>query len=145
MSNINEILLPIFLFVVYFMFASQFQFVPTEAGKDYANNEPENIPITIPIDEPRNIAEPTADEPITVEESIDLGQPQIVDPWSAFGNRQWLETQSLANLKAIAAELCITVTNDRRWKGSWINAIASAAPSNTVITLDPSFAVPVKF
>ncbi len=68
------------------------------------------------------------DEPVTIE--ID----SIEREYSQSGlSREWLETQSLANLKAIGSELCITVTGDKRSKINWINAIVSNTPTTTVL------------
>jgi hypothetical protein len=76
------------------------------------------------------------DEPVAVEaDSIDLkhSQPPAIE-------REWLETQSLANLKAIAAELCIIPVGDKRSKINWINAIAAASHTTTVLEIDLCFA-----
>ena len=59
---------------------------------------------------------------------------------AAVISRDWLETQSLANLKAIAAELCITPIGDKRAKLTWINAIASTTPENTVLAVNLCYA-----
>jgi hypothetical protein len=40
---------------------------------------------------------------------------------------------STSNLKAIAAELCVIPTGDKRLKGNWVQSIASANPGNNTI------------
>ena len=117
MSAIDEILFPILLFIVYLWFALQFlgeETVVISQRKGYAN-----------------------DKPVTTVESAssdrEPAQPVAIE-------REWLENQSLVNLKAIAAELCITPTGDKRSKLTWINAIASATPTTTVLAIDLCFA-----
>jgi hypothetical protein len=105
MSVINEILFPVSLFIVYFVFAAQF-IMPAAS-----------IAIV---------------EPVAVEASSDSGYALIPTI-----EREWLETQSLANLKAIASELAISIIGDKRSKINWINEIAAASPTTTVLTLDP--------
>jgi hypothetical protein len=116
MSAINEILLPVLLFVVYFSLAIQFlqQQPPTAMVSNLPQVEEQVNPVVEII--------------------------QANDLVNAVINCDWLETQSLANLKAIAAELCITPIGDKRSKLTWIDAIASTTPENTVIAVNLCYA-----
>ena len=55
-------------------------------------------------------------------------------------SREWLETQSLTNLRAIASELYITPLGDKRLKINWINTIAHTTLTTTVLAIDMCFA-----
>jgi hypothetical protein len=134
MSAINETFLPALLFVVYFFLAIQFLPQPATVVKQQANPV-----VAIEIEAPAT----------TLEEAIDCSQLSIAilpERGSANVNsdalisRDWLETQSLANLKAIAAELCITPLGDKRSKLTWIDAIASTTPENTVLAVNLCYA-----
>jgi hypothetical protein len=115
MSAINEILLPVLLFVVYFSLAIQFlPQLPTVMVSDLPQVEEQVNPVVEII--------------------------QANDLVNAVISRDWLETQSLANLKAIAAELCITPIGDKRSKLTWIDAIASTTPENTVLAINLCYA-----
>jgi hypothetical protein len=142
MTAINEIFLPVLLFVVYFFIAIQFLPQPITVVRQQAN----------PV-----VAIETEAPATTLEEVVDCSQLSIVILQGrgyfddaqyksakvnsdAVISRDWLETQSLANLKAIAAELCITPIGDKRSKLTWINAIASTTPENTVLALNFCYA-----
>ena len=116
MSAIDQALLPASLFIVYFFLT--IQFLPQSS--------------TATISDRPTIVEEQANRIVEIIEvkasTNDLEAPVI--------SRDWLETQSLANLKAIAAELCITPIGDKRSKLTWINAIASTTPENTVLALN---------
>ena len=112
MSIINETLLPILLFVVYFILAIQFFPQHSTVLEDRVNSIVEMIQV----------------------------KGSTKDLEAAVISRDWLETQSLANLKAIAAELCITPLSDKRSKFTWINAIASTTPENTVLAVNLCYA-----
>ena len=117
MSTIDEILLPVLLFVLYFTLATQFQFIPTEAT--------------------------TIQESSTIGEPVTLVQPMTIDSGdfqSPVVSREWLKTQSLANLKAIASESFVTVTGDKRLKASWVDAISLTTPENTVLAVNVCYA-----
>ncbi len=115
MSAINEILLPVLLFVVYFSLAIQFlPQLPTAMVSDLPQVEEQVNPVVEII--------------------------QANDLVNAVISRDWLETQSLANLKAISAELCITPNGDKRSKLTWIDAIASTTPENTVLAVNLCYA-----
>ena len=88
MTAINEILLPVLLFVIYFSLAIQFlqQQPPTATISDRPNAIEEQVNPVLEIIQAR---------------------VPVNDPVNAVMSRDRLETQSLANLKAIAAELCI--------------------------------------
>ena len=120
MSDTNQILLPVLLFVVYFILAIQFLPQPSTA---------------IVSERPKVIKEQV--NPIV---EIIQGKASTKDLEAAVISREWLETQSLANLKAIASELCITPIGDKRAKSTWINAIASSNPKNTVLAVNLCYA-----
>ena len=134
MTTINEILLPVLLFLIYFFIAIHFLPQPVTIVRQYAN------PLkAIEIESPAT----------TLEEAVDCNQLSIAilkGRGTARANshavisRDRLETQSLANLKAIASELCITPTGDKRSKLTWINAIASTTPENTVLAVNLCYA-----
>lgn len=109
MSTIDEIIFPVFLFIIYFFCAIRF-FSPV-------------------LEQQANPIE----EIIQLESSTDNLQAAVI-------SRDWLYTQSLANLKAFAAELCITPLGDKRSKLTWINAISSTNPKNTVLPLNLCYA-----
>lgn len=121
MSAINETLLPALLFVVYFSLAIQFlqQQPPTATLSDRSKAIEEQVNPVVEIIQAR---------------------VPVNDPVNAVISRDWLETQSLANLKAIASELCITPIGDKRSKLAWIDAIASTTPENTVIAVNLCYA-----
>jgi hypothetical protein len=121
MTAINEILLPVLLFVIYFSLAIQFlqQQPPTATISDRPNAIEEQVNPVVEIIQAR----------VPVNDIV-----------NAVMSRDWLETQSLANLKAIAAELCINPIGDKRSKLTWINAIASITPENTVLAVNLCFA-----
>jgi hypothetical protein len=134
MTAINEILLPALLFVVYLFIAIQFLPQPATVVKQQANPV-----IAIEIEAPAT----------TLEEAVDCSQLSIaILPergsvnvnLDALISRDCLETQSLANLKAIASELCITPIGDKRSRLTWIDAIASTTPENTVLALNLCYA-----
>jgi hypothetical protein len=134
MTAINEIFLPVLLFVVYFFIAIQFLPQPITVVRQQAN----------PV-----VAIETEAPATTLEEVVDCSQLSIAilqESDSAKVNsdavisRDWLETQSLANLKAIAAELCITPIADKRSKLTWINAIVTTTPENTVLAVNLCYA-----
>ena len=120
MSAIDQALLPALLFLVYFFLT--IQFLPQSS--------------TATISDRPTIVEEQANRIVEIIEvkasTNDLEAPVI--------SRDWLETQSLANLKAIAAELCITPIGDKRSKLTWINAIASTTPENTVLAINLCYA-----
>lgn len=113
MSAINQTLFPVLLFVVYFLFI--IQFLPQSSTVTISDRS------TV-IEQEANPAEAIRQERVSVNTNLD-----------AVLSHDWLETQSLANLKAIAAELCITPIGDKRSKSTWIDAIASTTPENTVL------------
>jgi hypothetical protein len=117
MTAINEILLPVLLFVIYFSLTIQFlqQQPPTATISDRPNAIEEQVNPVVEIIQAR----------VPVNDIV-----------NAVMSRDWLETQSLANLKAIASELCITPTGDKRSKLTWINAISSTTPKNTVLAIN---------
>lgn len=121
MTTINEILLPVLLFIVYFSLALQFlqQQPPTATISDRPNAIEEQVNPVVEIIQAR----------VPVNDIV-----------NAVMSRDWLETQSLANLKAIAAELCITPTGDKRSKFTWINAISSTTPKNNVLAINLCYA-----
>jgi hypothetical protein len=120
MTAINEILLPVLLFVIYFFLAIQFlQQHPTATISDRPNAIEEQVNPVVEIIQAR----------VPVNDIV-----------NALMSRDWLETQSLANLKAIASELCITPTGDKRSKLTWINAIASTTPETTVLAVNLCYA-----
>jgi hypothetical protein len=121
MTAINEILLPVLLFVIYFSLAIQFL--------------PQQPPTATISDRPNAIEEQVN----PVVEIIQARVP-VNDIVNAVMSRDWLETQSLANLKAIASELCITPIGDKRSKLTWINAIASTTPETTVLAVNLCYA-----
>ena len=126
-STIDEILFPVLLFIFYFTLATQFRFLPTEARTIKASST---------IGKPVTLVQPvTNDEQIAVRDSIDSGDFQ-----SPVVSREWLKTQSLANLKAIASESFITVTGDKRLKASWVDAISLTTPENTVLAVNICYA-----
>jgi hypothetical protein len=112
MSTIDQILFPILLFVVYSILA--IQFLPQHS--------------TVPKDPVNSI------EDIVSTEGSDRALKATVI------SRDWLRTQSLANLKSIAAELCIIPVGDKRSKSTWIDAIAVSTPENTVLTVNLCYA-----
>ena len=120
MTAINEILLPVLLFVIYFSLAIQFlQQPPTATISDRPNAIEKQVNPVVEIIQAR----------VPVNDIV-----------NAVMSRDWLETQSLANLKAIAAELCINPIGDKRSKLTWIDAIASTTPENTVLAVNLCFA-----
>jgi hypothetical protein len=121
MTAINEILLPVLLFVIYFSLAIQFlqQQPPTATISDRPNAIEEQVNPVVEIIQAR----------VPVNDIV-----------NAVMSRDWLETQSLANLKAIAAELCINPIGDKRSKLTWINAIASTTPETTVLAVNLCYA-----
>jgi hypothetical protein len=134
MTTINEILLPVLLFAVYFFIAIQLFPQPATVVKQQANPV-----VAIEIKSPAT----------TLEEAVDCSQLSIAilkGRGTASANshavisRDWLETQSLANLKAIASELCINPIGDKRSKLAWIDAIASTTPENTVLAVNLCYA-----
>jgi hypothetical protein len=133
MSAINEILLPVLLFAIYFFIA--IQFLPQPATV----KQPANPVMAIETEAPAT----------TLEEAVNCSQLSIAILQKrdsakvnsdAVISRDWLETQSLANLKAIAAELCITPIGDKRSKLTWINAIVTTTPENTVLAVNLCYA-----
>jgi hypothetical protein len=120
MSAIDQTLLPALLFLVYFFLT--IQFLPQSS--------------TATISDRPTIVEEQANRIVEISEvkasTNDLEAPVI--------SRDWLETQSLANLKAIAAELCITPIGDKRSKLTWINAIVTTTPENTVLAVNICYA-----
>ena len=134
MTTINEILLPVLLFSIYFLIAIQFLSQPATNVRQQVN------PLgAIEIEAPAT----------TLEEAVDCSQLSTVilhGRGTASANSDAviscarLETQSLANLKAIAAELCITPIGDKRAKLTWINAIASTTLENTVLAVNLCYA-----
>ena len=121
MTAINEILLPVLLFVIYFSLAIQF-----------LQQQPPTATLS---DRPKAI-----EEQVNPVVEIIQSRVSVNEPVNAVVSRDWLETQSLANLKAIASELCITPTGDKRSKVTWINAIASTTPENTVLAINLCYA-----
>ena len=112
MSTIDQVLLPILLFVVYFILA--IQFLPQHS--------------TV-LEEPVN----------SIEEIVSI-KGYADDLKAAVINRDWLKTQSLANLRAIASELCITPIGDKRSKLTWIDAIAVSTPEHTALPVNLCYA-----
>ena len=121
MTAINEILLPVLLFVIFFSLVLQF-----------LQQQPPTATLS---DRPKAI-----EEQVNPVVEIIQSRVSVNDPVNAVVSRDWLETQSLANLKAIASELCITPTGDKRSKVTWINAIASTTPENTVLAINLCYA-----
>jgi hypothetical protein len=121
MTAINEILLPVLLFVIYFSLAIQFlqQQPPTATISDRPNAIEEQVNPVVEIIQAR----------VPVNDIV-----------NAVMSRDWLETQSLANLKAIASELCINPVGDKRSKLTWIDAIASTTPETTVLAVNLCYA-----
>jgi hypothetical protein len=121
MTAINEILLPVLLFVIYFSLAIQFlqQQHPTATISDRPNAIEEQVNPVVEIIQAR----------VPVNDIV-----------NALMSRDWLETQSLANLKAIASELCINPIGDKRSKLTWIDAIASTTPETTVLAVNLCYA-----
>ncbi len=143
MSAINEILLPVLLFAIYFFIAIQFLPQPITVVKQQAN------PVIAIAARGRACAIETEAPATTLEEAVDCSQLSIAilqGRGSAKVNsdavisRDWLETQSLANLKAIASELCIIPIGDKRSKPTWINAIVTTTPENTVLAVNLCYA-----
>ena len=143
MTAINEIFLPVLLFVVYFFIAIQFLPQPITVVRQQAN------PVVAIAARGRACAIEIEAPVTTLEEAVDCSQLSIAilqERDSAKVNsdavisRDWLETQSLANLKAIAAELCITPIGDKRSKPTWINAIVTTTPENTVLAVNLCYA-----
>ncbi len=141
MSAINEILLPVLLFAIYFFIA--IQFLPQPATV----KQPANPVMAILFQ--RGYANETEAPATTLEEAVNCSQLSIAILQKrdsakvnsdAVISRDWLETQSLANLKAIAAELCITPIGDKRSKLTWINAIVTTTPENTVLAVNLCYA-----
>jgi hypothetical protein len=120
MSAIDQTLLPALLFIVYFFLT--IQFLPQSS--------------TATISDRPTIVEEQANR---IVEIIEV-KASTNDLEAAVISRDWLETQSLANLKAIAAELCITPIGDKRSKPTWINAIVTTTPENTVLALNLCYA-----
>ena len=138
MTAINEIISPALLFVAYFFIAIQFLPQPATVIKQPAN------PVVAILFQ-RGYANETEAPATTLEEAVDCSQlPMTIFQRRGFTKAtsdavispDWLETQSLANLKAIAAELCIIPIGDKRSKLTWINAIAVSTPENTVLALN---------
>lgn len=105
MTAINEIFLPVLLFVVYFFIAIQFLPQPITVVKQQAN------PVIAIAARGRACAIEIEAPATTLEEVVDCSQLSIAilqGRGSAKVNsdavisRDWLETQSLANLKAFA-------------------------------------------
>jgi hypothetical protein len=121
MSAINHVLFPVLLFAVYFFLA--IQFLPQSSNitiSDYSKV----------IEQQENSAEQIHQESgyfgYAQDESVNANSDIVI-------SRDWLETQSLANLKSIAAELYITPVGDKRSKLTWIDAIAVSTPENTIL------------
>jgi hypothetical protein len=115
MDAFNTVFFPIVLFVAYFLVA--IQFLPQQ-----------NI---------------SSQDTLTGFQMPDISEPEQVNINDSTSNINlfWLETQSLANLKAIAAELCVFPNGDKRLKANWIQSIASANPgNNTVLSTNFCFA-----
>ena len=120
MSAINQALFPLLLFIAYFLIA--IQFLPQ--------------PSTSMVYDRIKIVEERSTPLIETIQGNDLTN----DLAAAVICREWLQTQSLANLKAISAELCITPVGDKRSKLTWIDAIASTTPENTVLAVNLCYA-----
>ena len=120
MSAVNQTLFPVLLFVVYFLFI--IQFLPQSSTATISDRP------TV-IEQEANPAEAIRQERVSVNTNLD-----------AVLSHDWLETQSLANLKAIAAELCITPIGDKRSKSTWIDAIASTTPEHTALPVNLCYA-----
>jgi hypothetical protein len=134
MTAINEILLPVLLFIVYSFIAIQFLPQPITIVKQQANPV-----ITIEIEASATTLEEDVDcSQLSIE--ILQGRDTASANLDAVISLDWLETQSLVNLRAIAAELCITPIGDKRSKPTWINAIASTTPENTVLAVNLCYA-----
>ncbi len=120
MSAIDQTLLPALLFIVYFFLTIQFL--------------PQSSTATI-SDRPKIVEE----QANRIVEIIEV-RASTNDLEAAVISRDWLETQSLANLKAIASELCIIPIGDKRSKLTWINAIVTTTPENTVLAVNLCYA-----
>jgi hypothetical protein len=120
MTAINQILFPVLLFIAYFILA--IQFLPQ--------------PSTAIVSDRLKV---TKEQANSIVEIIQV-KGSTNDLEAAVISRDWLETQSLANLKAIAAELCITPVGDKRSRLTWINAISSTTPENTVLAVNLCYA-----
>jgi hypothetical protein len=115
MDTFNTVLFPIVLFVAYFLVAIQFLPQQNISSQDILTG------FQIPV----------------IRESEQIN----VDDSTSNIDRNWLENQSLANLKAIAAELYVIPTGDKRLKANWVQSIASANPgNNTVLSTNFCFA-----
>lgn len=112
MSTIDEILFPILLFVVYFIFA--LQVLPQHST--------------------------VLEERVTPIAEIVRVQDSTNDLAATVISRDWLITQPLANLKAIASELYITPIGDKRSKSTWIDAIAVSTPEYTASPVNLCYA-----
>ncbi len=121
MTTINEIILPVLLFIAYFFAA--IQFLPQ--------------PSTLIVSDPLKIIEEQANSIVEITHFKGFTN----DLETAVMSRDRLETQSLANLKAIASELCITPIGDKRLKSTWIDAIASTTPENSVLAVNICYAL----
>jgi hypothetical protein len=137
MTATNEILLPILLFIVYFFFSIQFL---SQYTTSMLSDRPKVIVDrvnTVVVIENQEVVAPSQ-LPITI-----FQERGSADPVNAVISREWLETQSLANLKAIVAELCITPIGDKRSRLVWIDAIASTTPTtpeNTALAVNLCYA-----
>ncbi|WP_181244063.1 hypothetical protein [Chamaesiphon polymorphus] len=120
MFAVNQIIFPVLLFVVYFSLA--IQFLPQ--------------PATVTISARPKVIEPQSNPAEAIHPEISSTNANS----DAAISRDWLETQSIVNLKAIAAELCITPIGDKRSKLTWIDAIASTTPKNTVLAVNLCYA-----
>ena len=117
MSAIDEILFPHFIVIFYFLVAT------------WLLDNSKAIESTIAITEPKQLVIST-DE---IDSNVTIDNPKKIVAIDTTFSLEWLESQSLTNLKAIASELCI-VPRDRRSKRSWIDAIiATCNKQNTVV------------
>jgi hypothetical protein len=119
MSAIDEILFPHFLVIFYFLVAT------------WLLDNSKAIESTIAITEPKQLVIST-DE---IDSNVTIDNPKKIVAIDTTFSLEWLESQSLTNLKAIAGELCI-VPRDRRSKRSWINAIIATCNKQNIVAID---------
>jgi hypothetical protein len=117
MSAIDEILFPHFLVIFYFLVAT------------WLLDNSKAIESTIAITEPKQLVIST-DE---IDSNVTIDKPKKIVAIDTF-SLEWLESQSLTNLKAIAGELCI-VPRDRRSKRSWIDAIIATCNKQNIVAI----------
>jgi hypothetical protein len=119
MSAIDEILFPHFLVIFYFLVAT------------WLLDNSRAIESTISITEPKQLVISTD----RIDSNVTIDNPKKIVTIDTTFSLEWLESQSLINLKAIASELCI-VPRDRRSKRSWIDAIIATCNKQNIVAID---------